>query len=220
MTAPAPHLAGHALLMIDFQRDFCEPGGYADRLGGVAWAQEILPAAERLLTAARRLGLLVVHTREGYAPDLRDCSPQRRARSQRANAAIGSQGPLGRLLIRGEAGQDIVPALRPQVGEVVLDKPSYGAFCSTPLESLLRQRRIETLFFAGVTADVCVHTTLREAIDRGFYCWYVKDAISTFDPGLRLACERMVEMEGGIWGELTTTSAAIRSWELAGAGQG
>jgi nicotinamidase-related amidase len=214
MSSPATHLAGRALLLIDFQRDFCEPGGYADRLGGVAWAQEVLPAAQRLLASARRLGLFIVHTREGYAPDLQDCSAQRRIRSQRAGAAIGSRGPLGRLLIRGEAGQDIVPALRPLPGEVVLDKASYGAFCTTPLESLLRQRKIETLYLAGVTADVCVHTTLREAIDRGFFCWYVKDAISTFDPDLRRACERMVEMEGGIWGELTCADEAIRSWEM------
>ena len=208
--------SGLALLLIYFQRDFCEPGGYADRLassGSVDWAQEILPNAERLLAAARRLGLMVVHTREGYAPDLSDCHPQRLARSRRAGAEIGSPGPLGRLLVRGEPGQDIVARLYPRPGEIVLDKPSYGAFSTTPLERLLRARGVTALYLAGVTADVCVHTTMREAIDRGFDCRYVRDAISTFDPQLRLACERMVEVEGGIWGKLTTTREAIGHWE-------
>jgi nicotinamidase-related amidase len=205
-------VAGAALLLIDFQRDFCDPGGYADQLGGVAWAQEILPRAERLLAAARARGLPVFHTREGYAPDLSDCHPQRRLRSRRAGAEIGSHGPLGRLLIRGQPGQDIVARLAPRPGEVVLDKPSYGAFATTPLERLLREQRVSTLYLAGVTADVCVHTTLREAIDRGFDCRYVRDAISTFDPDLRRACERMVEMEGGVWGELVTSDDAISHW--------
>jgi biuret amidohydrolase len=206
-----------ALLMIDFQRDFCAPGGYADHCGGVAWAREIIPQAERLLAAARKAGHFIVHTREGYASDLSDCVPAKRARSRKAGAEIGSPGPLGRLLIRGEFGHDFVDELQPAPWELVIDKPTYGAFCRSVLEQQLRERRVTTCVLAGVTADVCVHTTLREATDRGFACWYVRDAISTFDPELRAACERMVEMEGGVWGQLTTSDEAIASWENGGA---
>jgi nicotinamidase-related amidase/tRNA(Arg) A34 adenosine deaminase TadA len=199
-----------ALLLIDFQRDFCEIGGYADRLFGSAWAREVLPQAGQLLAAARQLGLFIVHTREGYAADLSDCAEQRQQRSQRAGAAIGAAGPLGRFLIRGEPGHDFVPELMPLPGELVIDKATYGAFTRTELEQELRARGIRHLYFAGVTADVCVHTTLREATDRGFFCHYVRDAISTFDPELRRACETMVEVEGGIWGELTDSARAIQ----------
>jgi nicotinamidase-related amidase/tRNA(Arg) A34 adenosine deaminase TadA len=199
-----------ALLLIDFQRDFCDEGGYADRLLGSRWARDVVPQAERLLRAARTVGLCVVHTREGYAPDLSDCTAQRRIRSRHAGAGIGDPGPLGRFLIRGEAGHAFVPALEPQGAEIVIDKPSYGAFVGTRLEETLRERGIEHLYLAGVTADVCVHTTLREATDRGFFCHYVRDAISTFDTELRRACERMVSVEGGIWGRVVETEQSVR----------
>lgn len=205
-----------ALLMVDFQRDFCAPGGYADKCGdgsGVAWAREIIPAAQQVLHAARRSGVSIVHTREGYAPDLSDCSAQRLARSRVAGAEIGSVGPLGRLLIRGEYGHDFIDELTPRPNELVIDKPTYGAFCRSSLEKVLRERGITHCVLCGVTADVCVHTTLREAIDRGFDCSYVTDAISTFDSELRVACEKMVLMEGGVWGALTTSAEIIRSWE-------
>ncbi|HEY8517329.1 MAG TPA: isochorismatase family cysteine hydrolase [Candidatus Binatia bacterium] len=198
--------------MIDFQRDFCERGGYADHAGGVDWVRPIVPHARRLLEAARRAGLLVVHTREGYAPDLSDCDPTKLERSRRAGAEIGSPGPLGRLLIRGEPGHDIIAPLAPLAHEPVIDKSTYGAFCKSHLELLLRARGIRRLAIAGVTADVCVHTTLREAVDRGFACDYVRDAISTFDPEIRRACERMVEQEGGVWGRLTTVARLEREW--------
>jgi nicotinamidase-related amidase len=201
-----------ALLLIDFQRDFCSPGGYADAYGGVAWAQEIIPAARQLLEAARRAGHIVVHTREGYAPDLSDCAPAKLERSRKANAEIGSQGPLGRFLIRGEYGHDFIDELRPLPGELVIDKPTYGAFCRSNLEAVLRQGGVGCCAIAGVTADVCVHTTLREAIDRGFDCLYVADAIATFDPELRRACEKMVEIEGGVWGRLTTAKELVTAW--------
>ncbi|XHR27512.1 MAG: cysteine hydrolase family protein [Chthoniobacteraceae bacterium] len=201
-----------ALLMIDFQRDFCAPGGYSDRIAGLDWVRPILEPAGRLLAAARQAGSLVVHTREGYAPDLSDCSPAKLARSHRAGSEIGSTGPMGRLLIRGEHGQDIIDELKPLPGEVVIDKASYGAFCGTHLESILRSRKIDTLVFAGVTADVCVHTTLREACDRWFQCYYAADAISSFDPEIRRVCERMIEEEGGVWGSLTTTARLATQW--------
>lgn len=201
-----------ALLMIDFQRDFCSEGGYSDRFAGLDWVKPILGPARRLLDAARRAGHLVVHTREGYAADLSDCSPAKLERSRRAGAEIGSRGPMGRLLIRGERGHDIVDALAPIPGEVVLDKASYGAFTGTNCERILRSRGVEELVFAGVTADVCVHTSLREAYDRWFSCHYVKDAISCFDPEIRRACEKMIEEEGGIWGSLATVDAMVARW--------
>jgi len=206
-----------ALLMIDFQRDFCEPGGYADRCGGVDWAEGAVEAAGQLLAAARRAGLAIVHTREGYAKDLADCHLQRRLRSEKAGAPIGAAGPLGRFLIRGEPGHDFTPALAPKPGERVLDKPSYGTFVTTDLEAWLRARGIVHLFFAGLTADVCVHTTLREAVDRGFFTYYVEDAISTFDAGLRAASAAMVDVEGGVWGERTTVASAVALFDELGA---
>jgi nicotinamidase-related amidase len=202
-----------ALLMIDFQRDFCAEGGYSDRFAGLDWVKPILAPARRLLEAARHAGHLVVHTREGYAADLSDCSPGKLARSRNAGSEIGTLGPMGRLLIRGEHGHDIIDSLQPVAGEIVIDKASYGAFCGTNCESLLRARGIDTLVFAGVTADVCVHTTLREAYDRWFSCFYVKDAISCFDPEIRQACEKMIEEEGGIWGTLTSVNEMVRAWE-------
>lgn len=203
-----------ALVLIDFQRDFCEAGGYADTIDDIGFAREVVPRALRLLHAARERSLTIVHTREGYAPDLSDCSLQRRLRSARAGAPIGSVGPLGRLLIRGEFGHDFISELTPEESELVIDKPSYGAFAHTSLESELRRRGIVHLYFAGVTADVCVHTTVREATDRGFFCHYVRDAISTFDPALRVACERMVDVEGGIWGRLTDVHEALGELEV------
>jgi nicotinamidase-related amidase len=199
--------------MIDFQRDFCAAGGYADHCGGLDWVKPILPNAQLLLGAARLAGHLVVHTREGYAPDLSDCYEMKRERSRKAGGEVGSSGPMGRLLIRGEYGHDIIDELQPVAGELVIDKATYGAFCRTDLESQLRSRGVTHLAIAGVTADVCVHTTLREATDRGFDCVYVSDAISTFDPEVRRACERMVTQEGGIWGRLATTQELIATWK-------
>jgi len=198
-----------ALVLIDFQRDFCEPGGYADHLFGYQWARDAVPNAQRLLDAARSSALCIVHTREGYAQDLADCSIQKRIRSRRGGAAIGDRGPLGRFLVRGEGGHAFVQALEPRSAEVVIDKASYNAFLRTPLEAELRRRGIEHLYFAGVTADVCVHSTLREATDLGFFCLYVRDAISTFDPELRAACERMVSAEGGVWGRVVDTAQVL-----------
>jgi nicotinamidase-related amidase len=200
------------LLMIDFQRDFCARGGYADRCGGLDWVLPILPKAKQLLDGARRYGVRVVHTREGYASDLSDLFPERLARSRAAGAEYGEPGPMGRLMIRGEYGQDIIDELQPSDDEPVIDKNSYGAFCRSNLEQLLKKLSVKRLAIAGVTADVCVHTTLREATDRGFDCYYVKDAISTFDPEIRLACERMVLQEGQIWGHLVTVDEIHDLW--------
>ena len=208
--------SGHgrtALLMIDFQRDFCEEGGYAGKyVAGLDWVRPIIAPARRLLDAARASGVLVIHTREGYAPDLSDCSPVNLARSRKSGSEIGSMGPMGRLLIRGERGHGIIDELAPESGEIVIDKASFGAFCGTRLESILHARGVTNLVLAGITADVCVHTTLREATDRWFSCHYVADAISCFDPAIRKACERMIEEEGGIWGTLTNVERVVAGW--------
>jgi nicotinamidase-related amidase len=205
--------AGFGLLMIDFQRDFCAPGGYSDHCGGLDWVTPILPAAERLLMAAREAGVFVAHTREGYAADLSDLPRVRRERSRNAGAEYGSLGPLGRFMIRGEYGHDFIDSLYPLPHEPVIDKNTFGAFARTDLEGTLRDAGVEKLAIAGVTADVCVHTTLREATDRGFDCYYVRDAISTFDPRIRNACERMIEQEGGIWGTLITVDELVLLWD-------
>ena len=213
LSEPARQRSNVALLLIDFQRDFCDAGGYADQFSGVEFAREVVPRARLLLEAARSLGLCVVHTREGYSADLSDCSLQRRVRSLRGGAPIGATGPLGRFLIRGQPGHGFVSELMPLTREIVIDKPTYGAFLYSTLEPALRALGIEHLYFTGVTADVCVHTTLREATDRGFFCHYVTDAISTFDAELRRACERMVGVEGGIWGRLVTTAEALAEFD-------
>lgn len=201
-----------AVIFIDFQRDFCSPGGYVDRQAGIDWVLPVLPKARQLLDAARAAGHLIIHTREGYAADLSDCFPKKLERSNRAGAKIGAAGPMGQLLIRGEHGHDFIDLLKPLPSEIVIDKASYGAFHRTRLGKILRAHNVTTLTICGVTADVCVHTTLREATDRGFHCYYVRDAISTFDTELRAACEKMVLAEGGIWGELVTVDELIKDW--------
>ena len=196
-----------AFVFIDFQKDFCSPGGYADSQGGVDWAQDAIYNAKRLLTLARHHGQTIVHTREGYLPDLTDCAPYKLERSKKAGAEIGSKGPLGRFLIRGEPGHDFISELYPQDEELIVDKSSYCAFHGTSLQRFLQANNISHLVFCGVTADVCVHSTLRSAIEHGYRCYYVADAISTFDPEIRRACEKMISVEGGIWGEITSVDS-------------
>ena len=159
-----------AVLMIDFQRDFVEPGGFGEALGNdVTLLHRALGPAQRVLEAAREHGLLIVHTREGHRPDLTDCPPSKKARG-RLKAGIGDHGPMGRILVRGEAGHDIVKELYPEPGEPVVDKPGKGAFFATDLDSILKHRGIRHLIVCGVTTEVCVNTTVREANDRGYEC--------------------------------------------------
>ena len=206
-----------ALMVIDMQRDFLDPGGYAAAAGlDVGALRTALAPAGRLLAAARAAQSLVVHTREGHLPDLSDCTPAKLARSGAAGAPIGSAGPLGRLLVRGEPGHDIVPELAPLPGEVVVDKPGYGAFHATALEDLLRGAGVERLLLCGVTTEVCVHSTLREAVDRGFHCLLVGDACASAHPHLHAAALEMVAVEGGIFGSVCSTDAAVA---LLGAGR-
>ncbi|MBX3303178.1 MAG: cysteine hydrolase [Nitrospira sp.] len=199
-----------ALLVIDMQRDFLLPEGYAAQAG-----LDITPLAatirpiEQLLAVGRKTGLLIVHTREGHVPDLSDCPPYKLERSRRAGAEIGSKGPLGRLLVRGEVGHDFVDALRPLDQELVIDKPGYSAFSHTGLHQVLMKHGIETLIMTGVTTEVCVSSTLRSAVDLGYRCITVSDACASGDPALHKAALAMIGVEGGIFGEVSTTAHVV-----------
>ena len=202
--------ADTALLVIDMQRDFCSPQGYAALAGlDVARLAEPIARIGQLLAASRRAGLLVVHTREGHRPDLSDCSLEKMRRSQRAGAPIGSAGPMGRLLVRGEYGHDFIDELQPLAGEVVIDKPGYGAFHQTDLAQVLANRRISQLILCGVTTEVCVHSTLREAVDRGYACLTVSDATAASNPALQAPALAMIGVEGGIFGRVASTAQLL-----------
>jgi len=197
-----------ALIVIDMQRDFLEPGGFGEALGNdVARLGAIVPVVRRLLDAARAARVCVVHTREDHAPDLSDCPPAKRNRGSPL-LRIGDRGPMGRVLIRGEPGADIVPALAPLPGEVVIDKPGKGAFHATDLDTILRARGITHLLFAGVTTEVCVQTTMSEANDRGYECLLVEDATASYFPAFKQAVLEMVRAQGAIVG-WTAESADI-----------
>lgn len=194
-----------ALLVIDMQRDFLHPDGYAARAGmDVAPLQETIAPVSRLLDAARAAGLTVVHTREGHLHDLSDCPPTKLARSRKAGAEIGSHGPMGRLLVRGEHGHDFIDALKPRPGEFVIDKPGYSAFEHTTLAQVLTTRAIDTLILCGITTEVCVSSTLRAAVDSGYRCITAGDACASADRDLHAAALRMIAVEGGIFGEVAS----------------
>lgn len=201
-----------ALIVIDLQRDFCSAGGYAQQAGiDIHPMQAVVDKAEALLAAARAAGICIVHTREGHLPDLSDCPPAKLARSMNAGVPIGSHGPLGRLLVRGEYGHDFVDAVRPMAGETVIDKPGYGAFHRTTLDGVLALHGIEQLIICGVTTEVCVHSTLREAVDRGFRCVTVSDATAASDPSLQGPALAMISVEGSIFGTVADTAACIHA---------
>ena len=196
-----------ALVVIDMQRDFIEPGGFGEALGNdVSRLSRIVPAVLELLTACRNASMMIVHTREAHRPDLSDCPPSKRLRGK-PSLRIGDRGPMGRILIAGEPGNDIVPALRPKDGELVLDKPGKGAFYATPLEERLRAAGITHLIVAGVTTEVCVQTTMREANDRGFECLLIEDATESYFPEFRQAALEMVRAQGAIVGWTATLAA-------------
>lgn len=198
-----------ALLIIDMQRDFLEPGGFGAALGNdVTQLHRAIAPCAALLAASRAAGLLVIHTREGHRPDLSDCPPAKLTRSP-PGMRIGDDGPMGRILVRGEAGHDIIPELAPAPGEVVLDKPGKGAFWATDLENILRNRGIEALLVAGVTTEVCVSTTVREANDRGFRCAVISDACASYFPEFHAAALAMIHAQGGIFGWVAPAAAAI-----------
>ena len=202
-------LATTALVIIDMQRDFLEPGGFGESLGNdVSLLAAAVPPTRALLDAARAAGLLVVHTREGHAPDLSDAPPAKRERGE-PTVRIGEPGPMGRILIRGEPGHDIIPELSPRAGEPVIDKPGKGAFYATGLAGVLEARGIATLLVCGVTTEVCVHTTVREANDRGYRCVVVADACGSYIPAFHEAGLAMIKAQGGIFGWVSDSTSVI-----------
>ena len=198
-----------ALLLIDMQRDFLEPGGFGETLGNdVSRLQTAVAPCAAMLAAARAVGLTIIHTREGHLPDLSDAPPAKVARGA-PQLRIGDPGPMGRILIRGEAGHDIVPELYPAAGEIVIDKPGKGAFYATPLGTVLAQRGIDTLLVGGVTTEVCVNTTVREANDRGFRCIVLADCCASYFPQFHDAGLQMIKAQGGIFGWVSSSAAAL-----------
>jgi nicotinamidase-related amidase len=198
-----------ALVIIDMQRDFLEPGGFGDALGNdVSLLRAAVPPLIDVLAAARAAELVVVHTREGHRPDLSDLTPAKHARGRFATK-IGDAGPMGRILVRGEPGHDIIPELAPVAGEPVIDKSGKGAFFATDLDAILRGRGITQLIVAGVTTEVCVNTTVREANDRGFECLVLSDCTGSYFPDFHEAGLAMIKAQGGIFGWVASSAALL-----------
>lgn len=204
-----------ALVVIDMQRDFIEPGGFGDALGNdVSRLTKIVPAVAALIAFFRREGMPVVHTREAHAPDLSDCPPAKRLRG-RAGLRIGDEGAMGRILVAGEPGNAILPELAPVEGEIVVDKPGKGMFWATGLHETLRERGIAQLVFAGVTTEVCVQTSMREANDRGYECLLVTDATESYFPEFKAAAIEMIVAQGAIVGWAAPLAALEAAFEEA-----
>jgi biuret amidohydrolase len=202
-----------ALVIIDMQRDFLEPGGFGAALGNdVSRLQAAVSPCKSVLAAARRAKMLVLHTREGHRPDLCDAPPHKVERGDPATR-IGAVGPMGRILVRGEPGHDIIPQLYPFQGEPVIDKPGKGAFYQTDLELMLKNRGIDTLFVCGVTTEVCVNTTIREANDRGFRCIALSDCCASYFPEFHAAGLAMIKAQGGIFGSVAGSQQFLSSLE-------
>ena len=212
--------ASTALVIIDMQRDFLQPGGFGALLGNdVSLLTTVIEPLRAVLDAARAAGMMVIHTREGHRPDLSDCPPSKKARGG-LQIGIGDVGPNGRILVRGEEGHGIIEELAPIEGEVVLDKPGKGAFFATDLEHLLRNAQITSLVVTGVTTEVCVHTTVREANDRGLECLVVADCCGSYFPEFHEVGLRMIAAQGGIFGWVAPSADVLTALQSAGARAG
>ncbi len=204
-----------ALVIIDMQRDFVEPGGFGAALGNdVSRLRACVPVIARLLAAARRLGLPVIHTREAHQPDLSDCPPAKRQRGD-CHLRIGDAGPMGRLLVDGEPGNAIIEALKPAPGEIEITKPGKGAFYATPLQEILQQLGVTHLLFTGVTTEVCVQTTMREANDRGYECLLVEDGTGSYFPEFKRATLDMITAQSGIVGWAASCETVLAGLDKA-----